>query len=40
MSVELYCYYSLPLRDFLYKNDLKYKLIFNKLSDNFTLIDE
>ena len=26
MDVELYCCYSLNLRDFLYKNGLKYKL--------------
>lgn len=26
MEVELYCCYSLPLRNFLYKNGLRYKL--------------
>lgn len=26
MEVELYCCYSLPLRNFLYANGLKYKL--------------
>ena len=26
MDIELYCYYSLPLRNFLYKNGLRYKL--------------
>ena len=26
MDVELYCCYSLPLRNFLYENGLKYKL--------------
>lgn len=26
MNVELYCCYSLPLRKFLFKNGLKYKL--------------
>lgn len=26
MNVELYCCYSLPLRNFLYKNGLRYKL--------------
>lgn len=26
MDVELYCCYSLPLRDFLKKNGLRYKL--------------
>lgn len=26
MDVELYCCYSLPLRNFLYENGLRYKL--------------
>lgn len=26
MDVDLYCCYSLPLRNFLYKNGLRYKL--------------
>ena len=26
MNVNLYCCYSLPLRNFLYKNGLRYKL--------------
>lgn len=26
MEVELYCCYSLPLRNFLYNNGLRYKL--------------
>ena len=26
MDVELYCCYSLPLRDFLFENGLRYKL--------------
>ena len=26
MEVELYCCYSLPLRDFLFENGLRYKL--------------
>ena len=26
MNVELYCCYSLPLRNFLYENGLEYKL--------------
>ena len=26
MEVELYCCYSLPLRNFLYENGLRYKL--------------
>lgn len=26
MEVELYCCYSLPLRNFLYKNGMRYKL--------------
>lgn len=26
MNVELYCCYSLPLRNFLYKNGMRYKL--------------
>ena len=26
MDVELYCCYSLPLREFLYENGLRYKL--------------
>lgn len=26
MAVELYCCYSLPLRNFLYENGLRYKL--------------
>lgn len=26
MKVELYCCYSLPLRDYLYKNGTRYKL--------------
>lgn len=27
MNVELYCCYSLPLRNYLYKSGLKYKLV-------------
>ena len=31
MDVELYCCYSLPLRNFLYENGLRYKLaVLNK----------
>ena len=26
MNTELYCCYSLPLREYLYKNGLRYKL--------------
>lgn len=26
MDIKLYCCYSLPLRNFLYKNGLRYKL--------------
>ena len=26
MNIELYCCYSLPLRNFLYKNGMRYKL--------------
>lgn len=26
MNAELYCCYSLPLRNFLYKNGMRYKL--------------
>ena len=26
MNVDLYCCYSLPLRNFLYKNGMRYKL--------------
>lgn len=27
MNAELYCCYSLPLRNFLYENGLRYKLV-------------
>lgn len=27
MDFELYCCYSLPLRNYLYKNGMKYKLV-------------
>ena len=27
MDVELYCCYSFPLRNYLYKNGLRYKLV-------------
>ena len=34
MNVKLYCCYSLPLRNYLYKNGLRYKLAAKNPNNN------
>lgn len=34
MDVKLYCCYSLPLRNYLYKNGLRYKLAAKNPNNN------